>query len=399
MMPGRSVRISPVFLCFMKRKAVIIFFVFTLTRVDANDSLQVTQLLQRIEQLQAKESSVFPKGMFPSYRTYALNRDRDKADINAFFTGLICFTLQDLRPKLSASQQVIVDSIIHRANPVYAKFKNRKGRPVYNFWPTDTPAIFPHSGWLNRFNKEQSLPDDLDDTVIFLLAQNAPDSTARKVHTLMQAYTNFGQAKIRNTYRSYRNIKAYSTWFGKKMPVDFDVCVLSNVLYFVQRYQLPWQAGDSASLQLIEKVVSERRYMKEASYVSPHYQLSSVILYHLSRLMRVRPIPELEKYRAQLIRDVEDLLAHSKHFMEQVILQTALLRWGVRPPPQTIYTEQSVQELTEENDFVFFVANMASILPNPLKRWMAAFGKFDYDCDAYNDVLLLENMLLARGQK
>lgn len=381
----------------MKEAVIIqVLFSFILIRSNAQDSALATRLLQRIEQLQVKESSVFPKGIFPSYRTYALNKDRDKADVNAFFTGLICFTLRDLKPRLSPAQRVIVDSIISRAGIVYDKFKNRRGRPTYNFWPTDTVKIFPNAGWLNRFNRQQSLPDDLDDTVIFLLAQNAPDSTARKVHALMQAYTNFGQAKIRNTYRSYRGIKAYSTWFGKKMPVDFDFCVQSNVLYFVQRYGLPWQAGDSASLQLIEKVVGERKYMEHASYVSPHYQLSSVILYHLSRLMSVRPIPALEKYRAQLIQDAEDLLNRNKNFMEQVILQTALLRWGTQPAPQIIRTNQSLLELTEENNFIFFIANMASILPNPLKQWMAVFGKFDYDCDAYNDLLLLENILLSR---
>jgi hypothetical protein len=381
----------------MKQAVVIqVLLSFIFIRLNAQDSVLATRLLQRIEQLQAKESSVFPKGIFPSYRTYALNKDRDKADINAFYTGLICFTLRDLKPKLSPAQCVIVDSIIARARPVYDKFKNRKGRPVYNFWPTDTLKIFPNAGWLNLFDKKQSLPDDMDDTVIFLLAQNAPDSTARKVHALMQAYTNLGQGEIRNTYRSYSDIKAYSTWFGKKMPVDFDVCVLSNILNFVQRYKLPWQAGDSASLQLIEKVISERRYMEQATYVSPHYQLSSVILYHLSRLMSVRPIPELEKYRGQLIQDTEDLLAGNRHFMEQVILQTALLRWGVQPPTQIIRTDQSLQELTEENNFTFFIANMASILPNPLKQWMAVFGKFYYDCDAYNNLLLLENILLSR---
>jgi hypothetical protein len=381
----------------MKQAVVIqVLLSFIFIRLNAQDSVLATRLLQRIEQLQAKESSVFPKGIFPSYRTYVLNKDRDKADINAFYTGLICFTLRDLKPKLSPAQCVIVDSIIARARPVYDKFKNRKGRPVYNFWPTDTLKIFPNAGWLNLFDKKQSLPDDMDDTVIFLLAQNAPDSTARKVHALMQAYTNLGQGEIRNTYRSYSDIKAYSTWFGKKMPVDFDVCVLSNILNFVQRYKLPWQAGDSASLQLIEKVISERRYMEQATYVSPHYQLSSVILYHLSRLMSVRPIPELEKYRGQLIQDTEDLLAGNRHFMEQVILQTALLRWGVQPPTQIIRTDQSLQELTEENNFTFFIANMASILPNPLKQWMAVFGKFYYDCDAYNNLLLLENILLSR---
>ena len=67
----------------------------------ANDSLVMGNLLQRIQQLQSKESRVFPKGIFPSYRLYALNKDREKADINIFFTGLIAFTLDDIKPQLS----------------------------------------------------------------------------------------------------------------------------------------------------------------------------------------------------------------------------------------------------------------------------------------------------------
>jgi hypothetical protein len=55
----------------------------------------MNKLLHRIEQLQCKENGVFPKGMFPSYRTYALNKQIEKADPNIFFTELIGFTLRD----------------------------------------------------------------------------------------------------------------------------------------------------------------------------------------------------------------------------------------------------------------------------------------------------------------
>lgn len=383
----------------MKRLGIIQILLITciVTPSPAQDSVIITQLLQRIEQLQAKESSVFPKGMIPSYRTYALNRDREKADVNAFFTGLISFTLQDLRPKLSPVQQVIADSIIARARPVYEKFKNRKGKPTYNFWPTDTVKIFPNAGWLNLLDKKQSLPDDLDDTVIFLLALNAPDSTARKVHALMQAYTNNSKAGIKNTYKAYSKIGAYSTWFGEKMPVDFDVCVQANVLYFVQRYQFNWTAADSATLTFIEKVISDNKHMSDASYVAPHYDRSSVILYHLARLMSLKPIASLEKYRPQLISDAQSLLLQTADFMEQCILQTALMKWGVPIKEITIRANGSLQELVEEGKFSFFVADMASMMPNPWKVWLGSrLGKFYYDCDAYNNVLLLENLVLSR---
>ncbi len=375
-----------------------IFCIITFIDVSAStDTILTTQLLNRIVQLQAKESSVFPKGLFPSYRIYALNKSREKADVNAFFTGLISFTLQDLKPKLTKNQQIMVDSIIARSNPTFEKFKNRKGRSTYNFWPTDTVKIFPNSGWLNLLDKQQSLPDDLDDTVIFLLALNAPDSTTKKVHALMQSFTNNVTNPVKNTYEEYSKIQAYSTWFGVKMAVDFDLCVLTNILYFVQRNELNWTTADSASLHYIERVISDNRHMSNASYVAPHYNKTSIILYHLSRLMSVKPIAALEILKPKLIADAQNSLSHSSDFMEQCILQTSLLRWGVKPQGIDVETNFTLQELIENGNFSFFVADMASMLPNPWKVMLGSrMGKFNYVCEAYNNVLLLENILLHK---
>ncbi len=326
---------------------------------------------------------------------YALNKDREKADINPFFTGLIAFTLTDIQKDLTPSQQALSKQIITHTMPVYPKFQNRKGRPTYNFWPTDTPRIFPNSGWLNTFDKTQALPDDLDDTVIMLLAMNASPSTAREVHQLMQEFTNNGQKQVRNTFKDYRHLGAYSTWFGRKMPVDFDICVLANILYFVQHYNLPWTAADSASLQLMEKILDSRKHISSPAYVSPHYSKLPNILYHLSRLMAVKPIPSLEKYRPLLIEDTRLALSESDNFMDEVILSTSLLRWGVEPPAGKAHEANSITELVEESKFSFFIANMASMLPDPLKGWMggAGIGKFYYYCAAYNELLLLENLV------
>ena len=377
-----------------QRKIQVLLFLLLTGFISsyANDSLVMGQLLKRIDALQSKQSGVFPKGIFPSYRLYALNKDRQKADVNIFFTGLIAFTLKDIKQQLSPSQQKQAEQIISNTLPVYSKFKNQKGRPTYNFWPTDTPKIFPNAGWMNVFDKTQALPDDLDDTVIMLLALEAADSTARQVHDLMQSFTNNGGKQVQNTFKGYRNMAAYSTWFGKKMPVDFDVCVLANVLYFVQQYNLPWTHADSASLQLIEKVLDERKHITAAAYVSPHYSRLPNILYHLSRLMSVKPIPVLEKYKTQLIEDAKEALTKSTNFLDEVILGTSLLRWGVIPPDVKTHTANSMDELIEGGSFSFFIANMASMLPDPLKQWMggAGVGKFYYYCPAYNNLLVLE---------
>lgn len=388
----------------MYRKYCFIWFCiffFSIISVKASDTLISYRLLQRIEQLQAKESGVFPKGLFPSYRIYALNQHRQKADVNIFFTGLIAFTLRDLMPNLTTFQQKIAQKIIDQSIIVSDQFKNRKGRNTYNFWPTTDPQIFPNSGWMNLFNKSQALPDDLDDTAIMLLALAADQPTVSEVHQIMQNYINGYFSKINNTFPEYRNIPAYSTWFGKKMPVDFDICVLANVLHMVQTYDLTWTKADSSSLDLITRIIKDKKHLTHASYISPHYSTPSIILYHIGRLMRDKKIEALEILKPQMIEEVKALLLQTDSFLEQIILSTTLLKWGVQPPVITPKNSSSLRELTEDESFSFFIANMASMLPDQLKKitGKAQLGKFYYYCPAYNNLLVLEHVITTQRMR
>lgn len=352
----------------------------------------MSKLLQRIEILQAKESSVFPAGSIPSFRMYAMNKDRFKADVNPFYTALVGLTLKHIKNELSVAQQEQAARIVLNSEPVYSKFLNMKGKGTYNFWPTDTPKIFPNSGWMNWFDQSQALPDDLDDTVIILLAKGASDSVAKAIHALMQAHANNGQ--VRNTFPEYKKLKAYSTWFGKRMPIDFDVSVLCNVLYFVQTYNLPWTDADSASLFLIEDVIRTKRYIEQPGQVSPHYATTANILYHVSRLMSAKQIPSLEALKPQLIADAKQQLLSAKTFMDEVILGTALMRWNEMPPQTAAHHAKNIEELVEDEKFAFFIANMTSLLPDPFRKWFAAvkLTRFNYYSPAYNNLLLLENL-------
>lgn len=385
----------------MKYYVTALLLLFSLS-LRANDSLTISRLLQRIDALQLKEDGVFPKGSIPSYRMYALNKTRYKADINPFFTGLVAFTLEDIKADLSPAQQTLANTIINNTQPVYPIFQNRKNnRITYNFWPTDHPQIFPHSGWLNLFNKSRALPDDLDDTVIILMAQRRSDSVAKAIHQLMQRYTNNENKKVTNTFPEYLKVGAYSTWFGEKMPVDFDISVLSNVLYFVQSYNLKWTAADSASLYLIEDMVKTNKHIKFANYVSPHYATLPNILYHISRLMSLKTIPSLEKLKPQLIEDTKTALASATTFMDKVILSTSLLRWGVQPPEIILDPTTSLVDLIEDEQFYFFIASMASMLPDPWKKRVTnmGVGTFYYYCPAYNNLLLLENLVWQKRRR
>lgn len=379
----------------MKYLISLIFLIYSKSSF-ANDSLLITQLLRRIEHLQVNETGIFPKGSIPSYRMYAHNKDRFKADINPFFTGLVSFTLQNIKPELSYSQQQLANQIIDKANQVFSKFQNKRNNlPTYNFWPTDTPQIFPNAGWMNLLNRSRALPDDMDDTVIILMAMQAKDSVAKLIHQLMQKHANNGKKIVNNTFKEYQYLGAYSTWFGKRMPIEFDISVLSNLLYFVQYYGLEWSAADSSSLYLIEDAVRTQKHINNANYISPHYVKESIVFYHLSRLMSLKTIPALEVHKPQLIEQAFNLFKHSNSFMERILLSTSLLKWGAKSPTIQIDPNQDLTTLIEDESFAFFIANMGTIYPNYLKKFLtqSKLGTFYYYSPAYNNLLVLENLV------
>lgn len=375
----------------------ILFFVCS--SIFANDSLLISQLLQRIDDLQPKSDGVFPRGSIPAYRMYALNKERYKADVTAFFSAVTSVGLLDIMNDLSPSQKQQAKAIIDRSTHVYPKFRNKKNDSnTYNWWPTDTPQIFPNAGFLNLFNSSQAAPDDLDDTVLTLVAQSASDSVAKQVHALMQLYINNGKKKFHSIFKEYKNIEAYETWFGKKMPVEFDIGAFANILYFVQKYHLTWSKTDSVTLYLMKRMLEEKKHITSPKYISPYYAKTSVILYHVSRLMALKPIPELEKLKPQLIAEATQALLSADNFMDQVLLSTSLLRWGVSPPVLAPRNINNLEDFVEEEGTPFVTATMATLLPNPLNRWVGATGivQFYYYCPAYNNLLLIENLVWRR---
>ena len=117
----------------------------------------------------------------------------------------------------------------------------------------------------------------MDDTVLGLLMNNENKDSAEALHQLMQSYINL-KPPLKTTYKIYADDSAYSTWFGKKFPVVFDVSVLCNVLSFVQQNNLQWTKADSASLQHIIKTIQRNDIVKHPAFVSPYYANTSIIL-------------------------------------------------------------------------------------------------------------------------
>ena len=383
----------------MKSVHLIFFVVFCALALrgytqTSNDTIWSYQLLTKIHTIQQTNTG-FPPGIFPSTRVYAYNKNNIKNDPNVFFTGLIVLTLKKYQKYCTPFQQGIINQIAKDALSQVGLFKNKQGRDTYNFWRTDTPQIFPNAGWLNKFDKSQSLPDDFDDTVILLWAQEVTRERAAAIHDTMQFFTNTNGKTVNNTLKTFETLPAYSTWFGKKMPIDFDMAVLCNVLSFVNTYDLPWTISDSASLQLIKTAIQNNWHMRKANFIAPHYAKPAVILYHIARLLQSGKQQNLEALMAlkpALLHNTDSLLTITKDPLETVLLQSARLQFG--GIAGDVQATQAVEAAVIEQSFYpFFIANMASMLPNPVKRPLSklAFAKFEYRCPAYNLALLWEN--------
>jgi len=356
-----------------------------MTPARGQDSLTMDGLLRRISAEQVRDQGFFYPGMFPCMRAWAATPRRRVADNSIFFTGLVAFTLK------SAG----FDSIVRFAAGAYIHYANRDGKPTFNFWPTDRKVFFPNSRLLHHYEDSKSLADDLDDTSVLWLSQDLPDSTATRLKELMDRHANLVRKRVRNSYRRARTFPAYSAWFGTRTPIEFDAGVLCNVLYFVRAAGLSWDRADSGSVAFLRFILEKRKYWTDPAFASSYYPRTPVLIYHFARLMGKFRFPGLEPYRPQLIRDARYALSDCRDPMDKVILQTALLRLGDTAVLSLPLPVHSAGE-AESDPFVFYIANLSCLFPNPFRRVLLQNPLWTYHffCPAYNDALVLENLSL-----
>ena len=374
---------------FVPMKALLTFIFCFLFLSCIAQQADVDFVMERLDSLQIKQDHFFLPGSYPSYINNKQKFSRKKKDITVFYNILIDLTLQKLKPKLDTEQNVLADSLLMRSVKMYPRFKN-KTRNTYNFWRKDSAYKFPYSWWIPLIKKDAIVPDDMDDTSLEQLI-NTNDS-AEALHRLMQQFVHVPDKKIKTTAKKYRNYNAYSTWFGKKFPVVFDVAVLSNMLSFVQACNLPWTHADSASLQLITATIKNKDYIYHPLYVSPYYGKTAILLYHFARLMQIKKIDELEQLKPDLVKECYHQLDVTNNLLVKIICANALYRFGERMPEIALPNRDELIKQIEENDFPFFIGNIPSYLHYGMKKFLTQRKLLLYYhyCPAYNDALLLE---------
>ncbi|GAB3929680.1 hypothetical protein [Larkinella terrae] len=354
----------------------------------------IEELLHRISILQSENTPCFPAGLMPSYRSNPLLLGYHRPDTNVFFTAITVFTLQQIRPKLLPDLQTKVDEISQKAVQHYPDFQNKDGLKTYNFYKTPKrgrpSGHFPNGRFLHRIEHFR-LPDDADDTaMIYLTSQPSRADLLWLKHKLTQ-HANLATRQVEDSYPEYVNLKAYSTWFGKNMPVEFDASVLCNLLYCIFHYDLPLNEHDFDSLVFIRSVVETGQYLREPFRCSHSYPRAALILYHIAGLLAAFRPDALEPIRAQLIRDGFQLLESGLPVMDQLIVSTSLLQLGAKPP--RIDAERIPEN--EIRDYSFFIAGMLTASQNPLLNRMAQsrLVRMDWTCEAHSLALVIEYLV------
>ncbi len=181
----------------------------------------------------------------------------------------------------------------------------------------------------------------------------------------------------------------------------FDVSVLCNVLCFVQQNNLVWTKADSASLQLIIKTINQKDHIKHPLFVSPYYGKTSIVLYHLARLMNIKPIAELEALEPQFVAEAKTQIEHSKSSLEKIMLNSAIMKWGCKPVDLPFTSYDDLVKGVYENDFPFFIGNIPSYQKQPAKEFLTDMKslQYYYYCNAFNDALLLEYIVLLNKKQ
>lgn len=347
---------------------------------DSMTALSIDASIQHIARLQEKS------GLFPSFRSNTVLRYQ-RADTNVFFTAITVFTLQQLRSAVSTETQELIDQIQERAIAAYPIFQNKDGLKTYNFWPTRPSQHFPNGYLFHRFDHFR-IPDDIDDTAMVYLTTSPTPDELHWLKAKLSQHANLSQARqVQNTYVDYRQLRVYSTWFGKNMGIDFDACALSNILFCIYHYDLPRNQHDIDSLSYLRSVVESGRYASEPFTCAPHYARTSLIIYHLARLMAAFTIPELESIRSKLIIDAQHKLTQVTNRLEQILLSTALLRLGAHPQ------RVDVSDIERDFDsFHFFIAGLLTAYEQPWLRQFAnrPITQMRWQCDAHNWALVAE---------
>lgn len=364
--------------------------------MDLTSAELLERIIGKIAALQSKGEGCFDEGLFPAQR---VNRSIGyvRPDTTVFFTAVVVFTLQKIKSTLPKKAQQQVEVMEEKALKTYPLFRNKDGLKTYNFWKTRPSNHFPN-GYLFRRFEHFRIPDDVDDTAMIYLTSSPTNEEVKWLKEKLILHANLTKLQVKNTYADYRNLRAYSTWFGKNMYIEFDACVLANLMYCIYEYQLPLNRHDEDSLTYIRSVIETNRYLEEPFRCAHEYPRTVPIIYHVARLMGAFVVPALEPIREKLMADTQQLLTQKQPILDEIVLKTSLIRLG---GTEGITVSRDLSTLTKADfeGFYFFIAGLLTAYEHPwLYRWAKSpLVQMRWECEAHCWTLIAEYVALSQS--
>jgi hypothetical protein len=176
------------------------------------------------------------------------------------------------------------------------------------------------------------------------------------------------------------------------MPLGFDACVISNIIFFNRLYNFEVNFKEQDSMRYLSLMLSNKDHLNRPQEVAPYYPEPATILFHLSRLLTFFQPEGLEVRRKQVVRDVEKMLLKPLRKMERLLLEIAWLHLTASMPPVFKGTDR-------QESFAFFVLPLTQEYEGGLLRWMARrrLSHIRFACPAHEIALELEKKILLRS--
>lgn len=361
-------------------------------QLDKTIREKIENLLNRIATIQdSADRKCWPDGLFPNYRMHKVF-GYSRPDNSIFYSASISFILNDISEFLPESLQKKIKTISSRVVENYKDYKSITNEPVYNFYPTNPSKHFAN-GLLFRHFKHFQLPHDADDSALIYLTNGSSKADNLWLQNKLKEHSNLWTKKIANTFSQFKNLKAYSTWFGKKMPIEFDIVVLCNILYSQLAINLKLDEQGLASWEYIKQAILLDLYIKKPFEVSHNYAKTSVIAYHVAKLICKFDLPESVRVIAKLSEDLTEIFNKTDNFtIDKVLFSSSLYKLAVVHDTQFDY--EYLAKIGQH--YNFFLAGLLSSFESKFIYFFSkcSFFHLHWRCEAHSLALLVENLSL-----
>ena len=213
----------------------------------------------------------------------------------------------------------------------------------------------------------------------------------------MIPYSNGVQKENRKVPKIYRKPNVYSTWLGTgAMPIEFDVVVMSNILRLFIERGLILNDYDLATINYIEKVIINGRYLKAPFQTAPWYPSSIVIFYHLVNFFSDCLPIKFQEYTETFTQHFQLLSKMANSIMDKVLL--ALSSMDLKLDTFHInYPQDWEKDLIR---YPFYIGGMLTATRSKLGWYLAQNPLFHWRfiCPAFNYTILLYYELRKREQ-